>query len=257
MPLDRREKFFLQDEVVMHNQIDSAWVVIRGNVFDITALYGGGGGTGSRPSSPKKIHQLLLAFAGKDLSGFFTDEGRPLYRISKDGVKVPVFPPVKVKNRATGEYWWNDRSLRIGRITARERPLRVRNSLTFKVQELVVCEEDTIAMIQRKFLRFNGNATNYRWRSNIDMSDAAADLRLDKTLTENGIVYDRYPPAPLVWIFYQIPEGTRLDHDQTGGGDSHGQPTITSASSAVPPTTEANNGTSPSSTQVATCSAGS
>lgn len=55
MPLDRREKFFLQDEVVMHNQIDSAWVVIRGNVFDITALYGGGGGTGSRPSSPKKV----------------------------------------------------------------------------------------------------------------------------------------------------------------------------------------------------------
>ncbi|XP_055600562.1 cytochrome b5 domain-containing protein 1 [Uranotaenia lowii] len=195
------EKFFLRDEVVVHNRIDDAWVVIRGNVFDVTPLFDRNRGSSS---PPKKLHQLLLAYAGKDLSGFFTAERSPVYRISKDGVKVPKFPPVMLRNKASNQYWWDDRSLIVGKLTAQERRIRIRNNLTLREQEIAVCEEDTVSLIQEKFIRFNSDATNYKWRKNIDMSDSEADLRLDKTLTENGIFYDRYPPAPLVWIFYQV-----------------------------------------------------
>ncbi|XP_055644328.1 cytochrome b5 domain-containing protein 1 [Toxorhynchites rutilus septentrionalis] len=194
-----QNNYFLRDEVAVHNQIGSAWVIIHGNVFDITALFDG--------HSTKKLQLFLLAFAGKDLSVYFSVGGRPIYRVSKDGVKVPVFPPVVLKNRSTGKHWWNDKSLKIGKVTTQERTIRVLNNLTFRVIEITVCEEDTIAVIQDRFLRYNENSRNYTWRRNINMSDATADLQLDKTLTENGILPDRYPPAPLIWIFYQIPHG--------------------------------------------------
>ncbi|XP_065073677.1 cytochrome b5 domain-containing protein 1 [Ochlerotatus camptorhynchus] len=208
--LQQRETFYLRDEVVVNNKLNRAWVVVHGNVFDITPLFD------QNSNSPKKIHQLLLAFAGKDLSSQFNENGRPAYRISKDGVRVPMFPPVMIRNKSTGHYWWNDRSLMIGRITAQQRKIRVINNLTFQIQEITVCEEDTVADIQECFLCFNQDAKKYTWRSNIDRGDEAADLRLDKTLTENGIVYDRYPPAPIVWIFYQIPLGCSGESTENG-----------------------------------------
>ncbi|XP_058814812.1 cytochrome b5 domain-containing protein 1-like [Topomyia yanbarensis] len=219
MSLDRGgEKFFLRDEVVVRNQIDSAWVIIHGNVFDITSLFD------ANSSSLKKVHQLLLALAGKDLSVYFDTQRRPVYRISKDGARVPVFPPVKIRNSATGEYWWNDRSLLIGKITAQERKIRVVNNVTFQQCNLVVCEEDTIAEIRRKFLRFNDNGFNYRWRSNINLTDTAADLQLDRTLTGNGIIYDRYPPAPLIWLFYQIPDGSEAEETTPSAPANNSRP---------------------------------
>ncbi|XP_058455261.1 cytochrome b5 domain-containing protein 1 [Malaya genurostris] len=221
MSRDRgEEKFFLRDEVVVRNQIGSAWVIIHGNVFDITSLFD------AISSSPKKVYQLLLALAGKDLSAYFDAQRRPIYRISKDGARVPVFPPVKIRNNATGEYWWNDRSLLIGKITAQERKIRILNNVTFKQFDLMVCEEDTIAVIRQKFLRFNDNAMNYTWRSSIDLTDAAADLQLDRTLTENGIIYDRYPPAPLIWLFYQIPEGSDATETAPSAAPNNSQPSV-------------------------------
>ncbi|EAT34716.1 AAEL013073-PA [Aedes aegypti] len=199
MTTGEQQRFYLRDEVVINNSADRAWVIIHGNVFDVTPLF-----DGNLTSSPKKIYQLLLAFAGKDLSDHFDRKGRPVYRISKDGVRVPEFPPVVIRNASTGKRWWNDKSLIIGKITAQERKIRVINNLTFQIQEISVCEEDTIADIQRRFCRFNANAKNYTWRINIE-SDPTADLRPDKTLTENGVIHDRYPPAPMIWIFYQIP----------------------------------------------------
>lgn len=52
--------------------------------------------------------------------------------------------------------------------------------------------------------------------SSVFQTDESADLRLDKTLTENGIVYDRYPPAPIVWIFYQIPRSCSSESTENG-----------------------------------------
>ncbi|XP_053691715.1 cytochrome b5 domain-containing protein 1 [Sabethes cyaneus] len=191
--------FFLRDEVVVHNRIDSAWVIVHGNVFNITVLF-------NDSNQSQKIYQLLLAFAGKDLSIYFNDSNTAKYRISKDGIRVPVFPSVKIRNKLTDRLWWKDQSLLLGKITSQERKIRVVNNITFDMYEIVVCEEDTIANVQQKFLRYNENSSNYTWKSCLRLTDEAANLRLDKTLTENGIFYDHYPPAPLIWIFYQIPE---------------------------------------------------
>ncbi|XP_062551108.1 cytochrome b5 domain-containing protein 1 [Armigeres subalbatus] len=216
MPSDsghcQQQRFYLRDEVVLNNTANRAWVIIHGNVFDITPLF-----DGNSTGSPKKIHQLLLAFAGKDLSVHFDGAGRPVYRISKDGVRVPEFPPVTIRNAATGKRWWDDKSLSIGRITARERKIRVINNLTFKIQELTVCEEDTITDIQKRLHRFNANANEYTWRSNIDRNDITGDLQIDKTLTENGIMYDNYPPPPMIWIFYQIPPNNSEQINESDG----------------------------------------
>lgn len=82
---------------------------------------------------------------------------------------MPEFPPVVIRHASTGKRWWNDKSLIIGKITAQERKIRVINNLTFQIQEISVCEEDTIADIQRRFCRFNANAKNYTWRINIEV----------------------------------------------------------------------------------------
>nr|XP_029710145.1 LOW QUALITY PROTEIN: cytochrome b5 domain-containing protein 1-like [Aedes albopictus] len=209
MPSDdphRRQRFYLRDEVVVNNAADRAWVIIHGNVFDITPLFDGN----LTSSAPKKLYLLLLAFAGKDLSAHFDRKGRPVYRISKDGVRVPEFPPVLIRNGSTGKCWWDDRGMIVGKITAQERKIRVINNLTFQIQEISVCEEDTIEDIQERFHRFNENAKNYTWRTRVEKCDPTADLRPDKTLTENGIIHDRYPPPPMIWIFYQIP----LNHSE-------------------------------------------
>ncbi|XP_055546801.1 cytochrome b5 domain-containing protein 1 [Wyeomyia smithii] len=192
--------FFLPDEVVVHNHAGSAWVIFHGNVFDITSLFE------ENSNLTHKIYQLLLAFAGKNLSVYFKDSNTARFRISKDGFRVPLFLPVKIRNKHTGKLWWRDQSLLLGEITAQERKIRILNNITFKIDELVVCEEDTIAEIQRKFLCYNQNNTNYTWKTCLDLTETASDLRLDKTLTENGIFYDCYPPAPLIWIFYKIPQ---------------------------------------------------
>lgn len=70
-----------------------------------------------------------------------------------------------------------------------------------------VCDEDSINTIKEKYKkRFNSNADNYIWRKT-HSSDTlkSGHLFMDKTLTQNGILYhenEKLGLPPAIWLFY-------------------------------------------------------
>lgn len=150
--------------------------------------------------------QMLIQFAGKDLSWCFDERGEPLQRINQHGETVPKFPSAFEKESEQSEFWWRNASYIIGRITCIERRIRIINTVTRKTISMIVCEEDTIFKIQQKYAsRFNRDADKYIWRKTGPQSQGSGRLSMDKTLTQNGILYQKneklgLPPA--IWLFY-------------------------------------------------------
>uniref|UniRef100_A0A182LUU7 Cytochrome b5 heme-binding domain-containing protein n=1 Tax=Anopheles culicifacies TaxID=139723 RepID=A0A182LUU7_9DIPT len=204
-------KYFLRDEVVIHNDETSAWVIIHGIVIDITPLFT----AASKKFTLKKTLQWLLEFAGKDISLFFhKNELTPIERTNHNEERVPVFVPCLERNPATQRYWYRDPALVIGRITFHPCPVKIINTLTFHETEMIVCYEDTIGDVREKYLRYNDNAKQYEWRKDLSQGSAAGMLRMDKTLTENEYLVSFHSPVPVIWIFYILPPG---DTDTTNG----------------------------------------
>lgn len=95
----------------------------------------------------------LLAYAGKDLSHYFTKDNIPRTRITVHGTIIPTLAATTVLTRFAKSNdnavklsalkssqsqnnnlsWWNSAEYEIGHITAAERPLRIINTLTSKV----------------------------------------------------------------------------------------------------------------------------
>uniref|UniRef100_A0A182P1P2 Cytochrome b5 heme-binding domain-containing protein n=1 Tax=Anopheles epiroticus TaxID=199890 RepID=A0A182P1P2_9DIPT len=206
-------KYFLRDEVVIHNHESSAWVIIHGRVIDITPLFVA---DARKTSLQKKTLQWLLAFAGQDVSSFFhNNELSPIERTNRNGERVPVFVPCLERNPATQRYWYRDPGLVIGRITFHPCPVKIINTLTFHETEMIICYEDTIGDVREKYLRYNDNAYQYEWRKDLLVGSEAGMLRMDKTLTENGYQVNLRSPIPVIWIFYILPPGTIDTTDDT------------------------------------------
>uniref|UniRef100_A0A182SGW6 Cytochrome b5 heme-binding domain-containing protein n=1 Tax=Anopheles maculatus TaxID=74869 RepID=A0A182SGW6_9DIPT len=205
-------KYFLRDEVVIHNDESSAWVIVHGIVIDITPLFS----AVVRKCALKKTLQWLLAFAGKDLSLFFhNNELTPIERTNRNGERVPVFVPCLERNPATRLCWYRDPGLVIGRITFHPCPVKIINTLTFHATEMIVCYEDTIGDVREKYLRYNDNAKQYEWRKDLSEGSEDGQLQMDKTLTENGYQVNLRSPVPVIWIFYILPPGTTDTTDDT------------------------------------------
>lgn len=87
-----------------------------------------------------------------------------------------------------------------------ERRVRIINTITRKIVSMNVCEEDSIQKIQEKYsIRFNRNADSYTWRKTSSHATTSGYLFMDKTLTQNGMLYEKnekleLPPA--IWLFY-------------------------------------------------------
>lgn len=152
--------------------------------------------------------RLLLAYAGKDLSWCFSKEGFPLNRVNQYGVSAPIFPPLYEKELVEQEdFWWRDALYVIGKLTCLERRVRIINTLTGKTTFMNVCEEDTIAVVKGKYRDLNSNADSYIWRKrhSRDGDGERGLLFMNKTLTQNGILYHQneqlgLPPA--IWLYF-------------------------------------------------------
>lgn len=149
--------------------------------------------------------RLLLAHAGKDLSWCFNKEGLPLLRVNQFGQNVSIFPPVDEKENNERDFWWRDATYVIGRVTCLERRVRIVNTLTRKIIMMNVCEEDNIKVIKAKYRKgFNDNADSYIWRKT-HSQDHRGRLFMDKTLTQNGILFhenEQLGLPPAIWLYY-------------------------------------------------------
>ena len=77
--------------------------------------------------------------------------------------------------------WWRDPQYVIGRLSRRERRVRVVNTLTQQEHVLRVCEEETVGDIRERYLEFNAHAHSYAWKR------LGRPLDMSKTLEENGV----------------------------------------------------------------------
>lgn len=129
-------------------------------------------------------------------------------RVNQHGHSLPIFPPVDEKENEEREFWWRDKLFVIGKITCLERRVRIINTLTRKTIMMNVCEEDSIKTIKAKYKKgFNSNADSYVWRKTHSQDDRVKSGRLfmDKTLTQNGILYhenEQLGLPPAIWLYY-------------------------------------------------------
>ncbi|KAH1017653.1 hypothetical protein HUJ05_008263 [Dendroctonus ponderosae] len=195
---------FAPFEVVVHNTPQDCWVSFLGKVLDVSPLI--------EKYNGQKCIKPLLAMAGKDISHWFDEKTQDIqHHIHPEtGVRVPycphgAIPDVQVEVPAAcwkpldRPPWWQDEQYqarardeittiftrKVGLLSKKIRPLRIRNMLTLSEVTINVCCEDTFYRILERFSIFNSDADSYTWRyldKNIDMS---------KTLEENGIADER------------------------------------------------------------------
>ncbi|XP_030383222.1 cytochrome b5 domain-containing protein 1 [Scaptodrosophila lebanonensis] len=200
-------RFYLKDEVALHNKKDDMWVAIHENVLDLTPLIR------DRLDHWNRNMDYLVAHAGKDLSHFFHENGEPRTEVSPvTGRPRVLFPPIL--EVAVGEFaktkdamWSQDPFYHIGRTTRRPRHIRIINTLTAKIQYMTVCNEESIYDIQQKYkTRYNHHAGSYEWRKFSNGGKGCGILNLNGTLDENGLTDDEDSglelPPPSIWLYY-------------------------------------------------------
>ncbi|XP_050094011.1 cytochrome b5 domain-containing protein 1 [Anopheles aquasalis] len=212
------ERYYLPDEIVIHNMASSAWVSVHRMVIDLTPLFVAGL---VKSATLSKRLQWLLAFAGKDLSSFFHPGGTPIERTNvRADHPIPVFVPAMERNPATGRRWWCDPTLIIGRLTHLVCPVKIINTLTLHGTEMSVCYEDTIAVVLEKYLRYNSNARQYEWRRDLAVGTERGRLRMDRTLLENGFFIEDFGTRPIIWLFYRVPDEPAARATDRSGDDT-------------------------------------
>lgn len=103
--------------------------------------------------------------AGLDLSDYFEEDGTPkMKECSEDPILPVVYTFASDENRTPCYCWWEDPMYFIGKLTSRERKIRILNTLTRSMVTLKLCEEDTFEDIKLKYFDYNRNEMNYIWR---------------------------------------------------------------------------------------------
>ncbi|XP_063697746.1 cytochrome b5 domain-containing protein 1 [Culicoides brevitarsis] len=197
-------KYFLRDEVLMHNKPKDFWVIFFNDVLDLTLFFK------TREDSMTHSLKFLQQYGGQDISHFFNPDKTPYTRISVTGSHVPVFPVV---NECSGSdvfgnrnlTWWQDPFWKIGELTKQPRKVRIVNTLSVSTQEMTVCEEDTLDIIRTKYQKYNWNHDKYQWCKYDADKDVYEDICFRKTLTENGFHCHEYgePHTPSLWLFFK------------------------------------------------------
>ncbi|XP_055384267.1 cytochrome b5 domain-containing protein 1 [Condylostylus longicornis] len=194
-------KFFIRDEVVIHNKPHDFWIIIHGNVLDLTSFII----SKLRNNTWNITMNYLLAFGGKDLSKYFHKNLLPKTEISiNTGQPRVLFPPITESITGKSHKIWSiDSKYHIGKITIMERSIRIINTLTGKIHCIVVCEEDKIYDIMKKYKKYNSHCGSYIWRKNSKNCSISGRLNLNFTLTENGILPEKHDiKPPSIWLFY-------------------------------------------------------
>ncbi|XP_013107657.2 cytochrome b5 domain-containing protein 1 [Stomoxys calcitrans] len=199
-------RYYRYDEVCLHNKKEDFWVVIHGNVFDLTPMLR------DRQETWNKNLDYLLAFGGKDLSHFFHLNHTPKTEVSgSSGIRRVLFPPIlesahSAHCKTHNKIWSQDPCYHIGCVTKRERQIRIINTLTGTVVNMKVCDEDSIYDIQRKYKEFyNFHAGSYLWRKFSYGGHCPGELVLHETLAGNGLIVEESDielPVPSIWLYY-------------------------------------------------------
>lgn len=182
-----KTRFYTPKDVGPHNSTGDLWVVIFGEVFDLTPLI--------QINIKSPLCQPLIDFGGKDVSHFFnistkepktkidTNTGKRIFYCPNGRyLHIPNPNPDSDEEPTADIPWWRNRSYVIGKLTQKVRKLRVVNMLTHQEDIIEVPCEETIEEILERYLLVNEHAASYTWKSVTNKP-----LDMEGTLDENEI----------------------------------------------------------------------
>eukprot|EP00603_Paraphysomonas_imperforata_P009145 CAMPEP_0114413142 /NCGR_PEP_ID=MMETSP0103-20121206/700_1 /TAXON_ID=37642 ORGANISM="Paraphysomonas imperforata, Strain PA2" /NCGR_SAMPLE_ID=MMETSP0103 /ASSEMBLY_ACC=CAM_ASM_000201 /LENGTH=140 /DNA_ID=CAMNT_0001581203 /DNA_START=283 /DNA_END=705 /DNA_ORIENTATION=+ len=82
--------------------------------------------------------------------------------------------------------WWKDEKYIIGKLTQKQRLVKVINMLTHSEDVIQTCQEETISDIRNRYLDYNKHAQSYTFKALKD--DKIVPLDMSLTLEENGVL---------------------------------------------------------------------
>lgn len=181
-------RYFTRADLQQHHTVDSAWVSIYRDVYDITAVI--------RENRTEPGIDNLLRFIGKDMSHLFNIKTkRPITKNSvlveelgpKDPNYVLHFPKnyMHSEKESTTQPWYTNSKLIVGRMSEKEVSVRLINTLTYEEDILVVPIEETLNEICERYLKYNLHARSYTWK---DIEERV--LNMSFNLIKNKIAED-------------------------------------------------------------------
>lgn len=181
--------YFTPNEVARHNLRSDCYVSFFGYVYNLTSLIDN--------SHLSPLALPILQFAGTDITHWFDKETKqPKTRIDpQTGLSTYVIPhgryihlppplPTTDWDSSCIIEWWNDTSLRVGRLSSKSIFITIVNTLSDQSDTFEVASEDTVGRIRDRYLQFNRHARSYTFKR------VGKELNLDQTLAENGIPDD-------------------------------------------------------------------
>ncbi|CAL5994202.1 Cytochrome_b5-like Heme/Steroid binding domain-containing protein [Hexamita inflata] len=178
--------YLTQTDVALHCTPEDLWVSKFGRVYDYTNLV---------RTAPSGQTEALVRAAGTDISSWFDPQTGDYPKVTdalETRFRLPYGLPMLHADNSTTKPWWKDDSYFIG-LLGKQRPIELLNTLSLHRHQLMVCEEETLADISARYARFNSNVLGYRWRYQ------EQDLKMDKTLNDNGIPDERATYLRLGW----------------------------------------------------------
>ncbi|XP_031619194.1 cytochrome b5 domain-containing protein 1 [Contarinia nasturtii] len=189
--------FYRTFEVLSHIQHNDFYVILDRRVLDLSNLMRSIDEMPSNGKNQSALEQLNM-FGGTDISDLF--EKRTLNKLEMFDLKSH-----SEYGLSKDLFWWEDPAYVIGAITIQERHVCIRNKAKNNQCHLTVCEEDSIYEIQAKFFAAypEKNSEHIIWRKTESTCCPSAHLSLDKTLTENGLVFDPDNEVTFLWMFHK------------------------------------------------------
>ena len=197
-----RSDYYTAKEVSSHNKPSDLWVSFLGNVYDLSPVV-----SKQEKELEKGLVFPLLKCAGTDISHWF-DESTGDIKKYTDPIKnmktyyipqgrfvhVPPSEPVSDWDNSFEVPWWKDISLKVGKLSACTRVIRVKNVLTGHEHSMEVPSEESVGQIRARYLEYNAHAASYTWKAlKPDENKELQFQNLDMTLTlqDNGITDDQ------------------------------------------------------------------
>lgn len=179
-------RFYLMEDVESHGMLEDCWVVIHGEILDISRLL-------IKHKGDPLCKPLVFA-AGTDISHWFDKQtGNPKQFIDVErGIRAHYLPQgryLHVPPDLPGNFnidfqepWWKDKQYRIGTLTSKLRKIRIINTLTHHEEVLEVPAEESLREIERRYKDINKHSESYTWK---DSKGKILDMK--KNLHENEI----------------------------------------------------------------------
>ena len=196
-----RSEYYTAKEVSLHNKPNDLWVSFLGHVYDLTPV------VKDQDTGEKGLVYPLLKCAGTDISHWFDEKTgdikqyidpiknmKTYYVPQGRFVHVPPAEPVADWDNSFEVPWWKDITLKVGKLSACTRVIRVKNVLTGHEHSMEVPSEESVGQIRARYLEYNAHAASYTWKAlKPDENKELKFNNLDMTLTlhDNGIADDQ------------------------------------------------------------------